>query len=149
MAIFTLTINTKDATYGDRPDQERSAVSGILARVAGQIGQTPAASGAFNGGTWAFGGGSQNAPVNPASGTSAGGTSVTIKGIGFSGVGVGGPSGLGAVSAVSFGGAAATSVVVVDDQTITCVTPAHSAGAVDVVIGSPGRQTLPGAYTFV
>jgi hypothetical protein len=49
---------------------------------------------------------------------------------------------------VSFGGAAATDVVVHDDARITCTTPPHAAGDVDVVVGFPGHQTLPGAFTF-
>ncbi len=56
-------------------------------------------------------------------GTSAGGTAVTINGNGFSNT-----------TTVSFGGNPATSVVRTSITTITCVTPAHAVGAVDVVV---------------
>ena len=57
----------------------------------------------------------------------AGGTAVTISG-----------SNLDGVTSVTFGGAAATSVVVVDDSTLTLVTPARPIGSVDVVVTTPG-----------
>ena len=41
-------------------------------------------------------------------------------------------------TAVSFGGTAATSVVVVNATTITCNSPAHAAGMVDVTVTTPG-----------
>ncbi|MGH9509356.1 MAG: beta strand repeat-containing protein, partial [Terriglobales bacterium] len=59
--------------------------------------------------------------VSPSSGTTAGGTSVTINGTGF----LSGPT-------VSFGGVNATSVVFVSATQVTAVTPAHAAGPVDV-----------------
>src|SRR5262249_19704573 len=57
--------------------------------------------------------------ISPASGRTAGGTSVTITG-----------TNIVAGTTVSFGGAAATGVVVVDASTITATTPAHAAGVV-------------------
>lgn len=71
--------------------------------------------------------------VLPASGVTAGGTNVTIQGFGFL-------SG----AAVTFGGVAATSVVVVNNNVITCTTPAHAAGQVDVVV----TNTDTSAYTL-
>jgi alpha-tubulin suppressor-like RCC1 family protein len=64
--------------------------------------------------------------VNPSSGPGAGGTSVTITGTNFS-----------AVSAVDFGGQAATSFHLVNSTEITAVSPAHAAGAVDVTVTTP------------
>lgn len=61
--------------------------------------------------------------VTPSEGTMAGGTAVSIIGGGFN---------QGAV--VLFGGSQATSVVVVDENQITCVTPAHPVGPVDVQV---------------
>ena len=59
-------------------------------------------------------------------------------------------------TSVTFGGAAATSVVVVDAQTITALTPPGTVGpAVDIVVTTPATSTttqtatLPGAYTYV
>lgn len=59
--------------------------------------------------------------VSPATGTTAGGTAVTLTGTNLRGV-----------TAVSFGGTAATSVVAVNNTKVTCVTPAKTAGAYDV-----------------
>ena len=70
-------------------------------------------------------------------GSTAGGTSVTIAGTGFQ-------SG----ATVTFGGSSATSVVVVSGTSITCATPAHSAGAVDIVITNPDAKTVTGASGF-
>lgn len=77
--------------------------------------------------------------VSPPSGPVAGGTAVTITGTDFL---------FGAT--VSFGGAAATSVVVVSSTTITCVTPAHAAGYVTVsVTDSDGTGSLANAFLYI
>lgn len=82
--------------------------------------------------------------VNPISGRIAGGLSVTIIGRNFRNSGGGTPP------AVTFGGIAATSVVVVDPQTITCVTPAVPTSIVDIVVTINGQVgTLFGAFTFI
>lgn len=71
----------------------------------------------------------------------AAGTPVTLVGSGFLS---------GSPASVTFGGVAATSVVVVDDTHITCTAPAHALGAVDVVvtIGS-SPATLAGGFTYL
>ena len=78
--------------------------------------------------------------VSPNSGSPAGGTSITITGTGFL-----------SNAAVSIGGAAASSVSVVNSTTITALTPAHTAGTVDVVVtntdGQSGTKTQ--AFTYV
>lgn len=66
------------------------------------------------------------ASLSPTGGTTAGGTALTITGTGFE-------SG----ATVDIGGAAATSVVVVSATSITCVTPARSAGARAVTVTTP------------
>ncbi|MFN7990119.1 MAG: M12 family metallo-peptidase [Thermoanaerobaculia bacterium] len=78
--------------------------------------------------------------ISPATGSTAGGTAVTITGTGF----VSGAT-------VSIGGAAATSVVVSSATTITAVTGARAAGTVDVVVTNPGGAsgTKSLAYTYV
>ncbi len=79
------------------------------------------------------------ASVSPVSGTTLGGTAVTITGTNLTGA-----------TGVTFGGAAATAVTVVDATTVTATTPAHAAGAVDVVVTTPaGSPTLAGGYTYV
>ncbi|MEI9901090.1 MAG: IPT/TIG domain-containing protein [Hyphomicrobium sp.] len=77
--------------------------------------------------------------VSPNIGPIAGGTPVTITGTNFTGA-----------TNVTFGGSAATGVTVVNDTTITAVTPAHSAGLVDVYVTTPdGTGTGTNAYTFL
>ena len=77
--------------------------------------------------------------LDVSSGTTAGGTAITITGTGFKNG-----------CTVTFGGDAATSIVVASSTSITCVTPAHSAGAVDVVItNTDGKSvTSSGGYTY-
>ena len=77
------------------------------------------------------------------SGTAQGRTPVTIKGTNLTGA-----------TSVTFGGAAATSVVVVDAQTITALTPPGTVGpAVAAVVTTPAgtatQRHAAGAYTYV
>lgn len=76
--------------------------------------------------------------IDPATGPAAGGETVTITGDDLTGT-----------TGVTFGGVAATGVTVVDDNTVTAVTPAGVAGAVDVVVtDNVGSDTLTGGYTY-
>lgn len=76
--------------------------------------------------------------VSPATGLAAGNTQVTITGTNLSGV-----------EGVTFGGTAATNVKVVNDNTVTCKTPAHAAGAVNVVVADDsGNVTKTNGYTY-
>ena len=77
--------------------------------------------------------------ISPATGTAAGGTSVTITGTGFL---------TGAM--VKLGGTAATNVNVVSSTSITATTAAHSAGAVSVVVTNTDSQngTLTNGYSY-
>jgi hypothetical protein len=78
--------------------------------------------------------------VNPNNGPPTGGTAVTLSGTNFTALGT---------TTVTFGGTAATAVVVVDATTITCDTPAHVSGTVDVVVTNDfGSGTLVNGYTF-
>ena len=78
----------------------------------------------------------------PASGSVAGGTPVTIAGLGFATSGTVG---------VMFGSNPGTSVTVNSATQITCTTPAGSAVAVDLVVTNPDSQsaTMTGAFTYV
>ena len=77
--------------------------------------------------------------VVPNSGATTGGTPVTITGTNFA-----------AGATVAFGGAAGTSVVVVNSTTITATTPAGGAGAVTVTVTVSGQNgNLAGGYTYV
>jgi hypothetical protein len=77
--------------------------------------------------------------VNPGSGSTAGGTQVTVSGTNFS------PG-----ASVTFGGTAATGVSVTSATTITCKTPSHSAGSVGVQVTNQGGQSgqLSNAFTY-
>ena len=91
----------------------------------------------------ASGGSTTSAPtvtaISPTSGSSSGGTALTITGTGFL-----------AGAAVSLGGTAATGVTVVNGTTITATAPTHAAGTVDVVVTNSDGQsgTLSAAYTY-
>lgn len=77
--------------------------------------------------------------VSPFSGAASGGTGVTLTGVGLTGA-----------TGVTFGGTPATSVNVVNSTTVTAVTPAHTAGAVNVVITTPsGSATDTNGYTYL
>lgn len=77
--------------------------------------------------------------VSPNTGSTAGGTAVTITGTGFNGA-----------TAVSIGGTAASSFTVVSDTQITATTPAGSVGASDVAVTTPnGTGTGTGLFTFI
>ena len=77
--------------------------------------------------------------VSPSSGSSNGGTAVTITGTNFQ-----------AGATVSFGGVAAPSVTVSGPTEIQTTTPAHSAATVDVTVTNPDGSmgTLSRAFTF-
>jgi hypothetical protein len=76
--------------------------------------------------------------VSPVTGLAAGGTAVSVVGSGLTGS-----------TGVTFGGGAATSFVVVSDALITCITPAHAVGAVNVVVLNPrGNVTVTNGYTY-
>lgn len=82
--------------------------------------------------------------IAPSSGSSAGGTPITITGTGFQ-------SG----ATVKVGGVSATSVSLLGSTTITATTPAHATGdqtsvAVDVVVSNPDGQsaTTSNGFTY-
>lgn len=79
--------------------------------------------------------------LTPWSGSTAGGTTITVKGTGFT-----------AATEVRFGNTPATSFVVVDDTTVTAVTPAGTAGSAPVRVTTPGGTStaaLGSYFTWV
>jgi hypothetical protein len=82
--------------------------------------------------------------ITPSSGTSAGGTVVTISGM----------DGWPGTPTVTIGGVPCTSVSAKQaaDTTFTCTTGAHAAGVVDVVVNGAGtslfENTLTGGFTY-
>jgi IPT/TIG domain len=76
--------------------------------------------------------------ITPNTGLAAGGTGVSLVGDGLVGT-----------TGVTFGGVAATGLIVNSDTLVTCITPAHADGAVDVVLSNPrGNVTKTGAFTY-
>ena len=76
--------------------------------------------------------------VSPNNGPAAGSTAVTITGTNFA-----------AGATVTFGGTAATNVVVVSGTQITATTPAHAAGAVTVTVTVNGQSgSLANGFTY-
>jgi hypothetical protein len=117
---------------GITPARTPGAVSVV---VTNEDGQTAALANAFT-----FIAAPTVTSVAPGAGPAGGGTAVTITGAGFAG---------GATA--SLGGTAATGVTVVNSTTITATTPAHAAGAVNVVVTSLDGQagTLANGFTFL
>ena len=77
--------------------------------------------------------------VTPGAGATEGGNTVVITGTGFTGA-----------TAVTVGGAAATSSAVVSDTQVDAVTPPGTLGTVDVVVTAPGgTATGSGAFSYV
>lgn len=77
--------------------------------------------------------------ITPAAGSTAGGDTVTIQGTGFV-----------ANANVTFGGVRATNIVVNSGTSVSAKTPAHAAGAVEVVLTNVDNQsaTKPAGYTY-
>ena len=79
--------------------------------------------------------------AGPNSGPTAGGTTVTISGTGFT-----------QSAAVAFGGVSASSVLYISSTQLQAVTPAHASGTVNMAVTQgPHNQsaTLTGGYTYV
>lgn len=76
------------------------------------------------------------AGISPATGSAAGGDSVTITGTGFAGV-----------TAVTFGGVAAPTVAPDHDTSLTVTTPPGT-GTVDVIVTNAGGDSAPLPFTY-
>jgi uncharacterized repeat protein (TIGR02543 family) len=78
--------------------------------------------------------------VSPNQGALAGGNRITLTG-----------TGLFRPLTITVGGSPCTDVQSTDPNTATCLTPAHAAGAVDVVVGTPqgGPVTLSNGFTYI
>jgi hypothetical protein len=76
--------------------------------------------------------------ITPAAGSTLGGTQIRISGSNF-----------GPATTVQLGGVPASNVVVSSAASVTAVTGAHPAGAVDLSVSSGGRSaTLPASFTY-
>lgn len=81
--------------------------------------------------------------IDVTSGSTAGGTAITVTGMNFSTPG----------ATVKFDGTEASSIVVVSDTSITCETPAHAVGQVDVTVENTagswtGQNTLTNGFEY-
>ncbi|MFN8508735.1 MAG: IPT/TIG domain-containing protein, partial [Dehalococcoidia bacterium] len=76
--------------------------------------------------------------ASPSAGPAAGGTTVSIFGVGFTGA-----------TSVTFGGVPGTGLVVGDDSQLIVVTPAHAIGTVPVMVTSPAGTAGAAPYTFL
>ena len=76
--------------------------------------------------------------IAPTSGSTEGGTVVTVRGSDFTDV-----------TKVEFDFVAGTSLTVIDDSTLTVVTPPHVAGEVPVVVTSDAGSGRPAWFTYV
>jgi hypothetical protein len=72
--------------------------------------------------------------VTPASGSTMGGTLVTVTGSGFTGA-----------TAVSFGAIPATSFTVLSDSAAVASAPAQAAGTIDITVTTPSGTSIPTA----
>ncbi|MFJ1270229.1 IPT/TIG domain-containing protein, partial [Legionella lytica] len=79
--------------------------------------------------------------LTPITGSVAGGTNVTLTGTNLTGT-----------TSVTFGGVAASNIVVVSDTSVTATVPAYVSGSlvVDVTVGNAtANATLAGAFTYL
>jgi len=105
-------------------------------KSAGQVTVNVVTPGATLAGSYTYLGAPSISSLSPSSGTTAGGTTVTISGSNFIGV-----------ASVRFGNLAASSFAVVSASQIVAISPASTAGVVNLTITSPGG-TATRAYTF-
>ena len=78
--------------------------------------------------------------ITPDQGPTSGGTEVTLTGTGFTNV-----------DDVTFDGISCTNLNVLNDTTLTCDTPPHTAGSVDVIVNTTDSQTatLVNGFTYI
>lgn len=75
--------------------------------------------------------------LDPDRGPETGGTVVTITG-----------DNIGDATSVTFDGVPGTGIVVIDEDTISVVSPPHAPGTVDVVVNGPGGSTAPLPFEY-
>ena len=114
----------------DRAAQRQHRAAGILHAVSGEQQRSAVGREIYQAGHSRRRPAPTVSSISPNSGTANGGTTVTITGTGFL-------SG----ATVSLGGTAATGVTVVSSTSITATTPAHAAGAVNVVVTNTDGQS--------
>jgi hypothetical protein len=139
----TITLSTGVSSYGAGAAIKESSSGGTVASVNGLVGQHVNSSSLIVQIPQWYG--NSTTPtvtsISPSSGPIAGGTSVTITGSNFA-----------TGAAVTFGGAAATNVLVVNSTTITAATPAAGSGgtvAVTVTNSNGMAGSLASGFTYL
>jgi hypothetical protein len=133
-AASNVNIVSSTSITATTPTHTAGAVNVVVTNADGQIGTFT------NGYTYTSSNPSPTVTgISPVSGSASGGTAVTITGTGFL-----------AGASVMLGGAASTNINVVSSTSITAVTAAHTAGAVNVVVTNTDGQsgTLVGGFTY-
>lgn len=75
---------------------------------------------------------------SPPTGSTVGGTTVTLTGVNFGGT-----------ASIAFGTTNAGGITVVNATTITVTAPAHAAGTVDIAVTTNGQTAAIHGYTYV
>jgi hypothetical protein len=113
-----------------RVNSDTSITAGTPAHAAGSVDVTVTAPGgtspAVTADHFTFAAAPTVTAVSPNNGPASGGTQVTLTGTGFTGA-----------TQVSFGGTTAY-FTVLSDTSISCTSPAHAAGTVDITVTGPG-----------
>jgi len=140
-------LNTSSVSFGGTPATAFTVNSATQltvvapAKSAGLAVLTVTTPGGTAGGAYTFVGSAAPTAtsLSPISGSTSGGTVVTITGTNLTGA-----------TSVTFGGTSALSVSVINSTTIQAITPSKTAGAVVVVVTTPGGSaTAAIPYTFI
>jgi hypothetical protein len=136
--LTTLTVGSENLHYPSRTAMQALTAGSSLSATVGTVdldGETINVW--YPGADYVFGVPTLSS-ASPDNGPVAGGTAVTLTGTNFTDV-----------TGVTFGGTAATGVSVVNDTSITCTTPAHSSGAVSVLVtNADGSNTANSLFTY-
>jgi hypothetical protein len=132
-AATNVTVNSTGTTITATTPAGTAGVANVVVTNTG--GQATTLTGGFTYGAP----GSGTLVIAPTSGPAAGGTPVTITGPGFV-----------AGETVTIGGAPCANIALPAPTTLTCTTPAGTAGVADIVVTPPGgtAATVPGGFTY-
>ncbi len=119
LATATVTYNSATQLTATSPAHAAGTVDVLVTTAAGTSPNTTADN-------FVYGSGPNITLLSPSQGPVGGGTVVTITGTGFTGA-----------TGVTFDGVAGTNLVVVNDTSITIVSPAHANGVVRVAVTTP------------
>ena len=139
--VTAVTIGGNPATIVGSPTSTTLTVTAPSSTAVGATTLLVTAPGGTDTGTYTYDPLPALTGLTPSSGTSQGGTTVTLTGSNFTGA-----------TSVRFGATSGTALSVVNDSTITVHSPAHTAGLVDVtMVGPSGTSPVNSAdgFTFI